>query len=391
MKKDQFSNQAPICENSKNYVSIRVESANIEKISRLIKLTELNPSYVEHHYNLGAAYYESGQYENAIKPFIRACELDRNNAKLYINLSAAQYCLKDYLGAIVSIKKAIKINPDEQANWLRLSNIMLSYSKETCSERYELIKQTMLCYAKAGDAGYTKIIEFCNDWPSDLSGLDKGLEYNSKYLFLSSSFSAGGRSSFVPTTSLLPALEVLAYKNFKSGDFLKAFTAFEHFLQIRNTKKLDLFATAEQSVIMLLTMQNDDFNTLFKESSLAKNVNLKKNVQFFDQPRLDNLKENKNITDYLKFKIKQYHEESAKLLPKYIEEIQNSLSMKNIEGIFIEGILDIMLSYFVSVDLLKSVKEPILILEQITEIYSLVPLDEDVESAITCYGEIINN
>ncbi|MDA3820259.1 MAG: tetratricopeptide repeat protein [Candidatus Delongbacteria bacterium] len=63
-------------------------------------------------YSLGLYYYEKGDYENAIKHYNTAIDLNSNNYEYYANRGGAYFKAKDYEKTHEDFNKAISLNPD---------------------------------------------------------------------------------------------------------------------------------------------------------------------------------------------------------------------------------------------------------------------------------------
>lgn len=105
-----------------------------------IKAIEINPNDASIYNSLGLTYKNLKQYNSAIQQYNNAILLDPNHSYTYNSLGKWYTDNKDYLIAVENFNKAIKINPQQAAFHLNLGNV------------YFLMKQymaTISCYKKA--------------------------------------------------------------------------------------------------------------------------------------------------------------------------------------------------------------------------------------------------
>jgi tetratricopeptide (TPR) repeat protein len=90
----------------------QAEKGNYEEAIRYFtKATNLNPMDAESYYSRGTAYSHEGQYDQAISDYTKALEINPRDAKAYCNRGNA-YCRKgQYDRAISDYTKALEINP----------------------------------------------------------------------------------------------------------------------------------------------------------------------------------------------------------------------------------------------------------------------------------------
>jgi len=90
----------------------QAEKGNYEQAIRYFtEAIDLNPKDAESHYSRGTAYSRKGQYEEAISDYTKALEINSMDAKAYYNRGIA-YCKKSqYDQAILDFSKALEINP----------------------------------------------------------------------------------------------------------------------------------------------------------------------------------------------------------------------------------------------------------------------------------------
>ena len=73
--------------------------------------TKVGAETKEDYFNSGIAYYELGEYQQAIKDFNQAIRLDPKFAEAYNNRGSAYYGKGQYDEAIADYTKAIELNP----------------------------------------------------------------------------------------------------------------------------------------------------------------------------------------------------------------------------------------------------------------------------------------
>jgi len=83
-----------------------------EAIKSFKQAIEIDPDFAEVHYNLGLAYFESGKYEEAIDAYKHAIRIDPDYADAHYNLGKVYDELGKYEEAIDAYKHAIRIDPD---------------------------------------------------------------------------------------------------------------------------------------------------------------------------------------------------------------------------------------------------------------------------------------
>jgi Flp pilus assembly protein TadD len=83
-----------------------------EAIEEFKEALRLNPFYAKAHNNLGLAYDDMGRTDEAIEEFKKAIKLNPFYAKAHYNLGLAYYYLGRTEEAIEEYKKALRLNPD---------------------------------------------------------------------------------------------------------------------------------------------------------------------------------------------------------------------------------------------------------------------------------------
>jgi len=92
-------------------VYYQVNLVFIASISQAIKL---NPNDTSAYYLRGEAYYDIGDYDNAIADYSQAIKLKPNYANTYYNRGSAYYDKGDYDKAIADFSQVIKLNPNDE-------------------------------------------------------------------------------------------------------------------------------------------------------------------------------------------------------------------------------------------------------------------------------------
>ena len=84
-----------------------------EAIASYKEAIRIKPDDADAHYNLGVTYGESGQYEEAIASYKEALRIKPDDADAHYNLGYVYRELGQYEEAIASFKKSIRIKPDD--------------------------------------------------------------------------------------------------------------------------------------------------------------------------------------------------------------------------------------------------------------------------------------
>ena len=85
------------------------EQAQVPEMSLISTPTTKVTTY----YNDGISYLDLGKYDEAIKAFTKAIELDPGTSAIYYNRGTAYFVLEDYQKAIDDYSKAIKLDPSD--------------------------------------------------------------------------------------------------------------------------------------------------------------------------------------------------------------------------------------------------------------------------------------
>ena len=94
-----------------------LEGEDYDKIESNKQAIRIGPDYADAHYNLGAAYYDLGKYEDAIESYKQAIRIDPDDAKAHYNLGLAYLLLNDR-GSALEQYKILKKLDTELANEL---------------------------------------------------------------------------------------------------------------------------------------------------------------------------------------------------------------------------------------------------------------------------------
>ena len=326
--------------------------------------------------DLAHCYYQVEKYQEAIGAYKEAFKIDPSftdqDENYFDEFLHAHRILNKYPAAIKFIHDLLVKSPEQVDLWLNLGYMLMDYG-DTNVRQCELIKQGLISYSKAEDEGYKKIIKFCNE-DMLLSTASPHLYYP----FLHNLTFIRNLSNYEKKAAL-PALRLLTDKNFKSGNYFKAFEAFEtleqikYYEDIKLTEKLDLYVIAKESLKILLEIQYPGTNTPFKQSSLAKYVALSNGAVMVPN-------ENGNITEFLNYKMAQYVSKINILTPKYVEKIKDSLF-----STFGDDTINEILSFLlVNERAIESVETP----KRIVDLLSNSPLFTDIQAALA--GEVEN-
>jgi tetratricopeptide (TPR) repeat protein len=99
------------------------------------------PDDAEAHYYIGEAYAKSGNKKEALKYFEKVLQIDCNYSDAYYGQAYILFLNKKYTDAYYSIKKAIKINPNESYFW-HLS-ALINQSLEFIEDSEEAFKKSI--------------------------------------------------------------------------------------------------------------------------------------------------------------------------------------------------------------------------------------------------------
>jgi len=91
----------------------QAEKGNYEEAIRYFtKAIDLNPLDAESYYSRGTAYFHKGQNNEAILDYTKALEINPGDAKVYYNRGIACYKKDQYDQAISDFSKALEMNPN---------------------------------------------------------------------------------------------------------------------------------------------------------------------------------------------------------------------------------------------------------------------------------------
>jgi tetratricopeptide (TPR) repeat protein len=127
------------------------------------------------YYNLGLAQYYLDSFEDAIKNFERAVELNPGHENSFIMLGLAQYHLELYEEAIESFEQAIEMNPDDAASYYNLG-----LSQEELGI-YHLALENFEAYLNLDGSQYQKIPECVRYAKRRIEQLKSSLTYTYFY------------------------------------------------------------------------------------------------------------------------------------------------------------------------------------------------------------------
>ena len=106
----------------------------------LQKAIQINPNYVNTHFNLGIVFKELEEYQKAIYCYEKAIQLNPSCTDAYLNLGVVFEDLKEHQKAISYYKKAIEIQPNYVKAYYNLGIIF---------NELEEHKKAISCYEKA--------------------------------------------------------------------------------------------------------------------------------------------------------------------------------------------------------------------------------------------------
>lgn len=102
--------------------SYEVEGNNKETINAYKEAVRVKPDFGKAYNNMGIAYYELKDYQNALETFESAVQF-MPDASSYFNRGNANYKLKKYTKALVDYNEAIKLDPNENDYYLNRGNV----------------------------------------------------------------------------------------------------------------------------------------------------------------------------------------------------------------------------------------------------------------------------
>jgi Flp pilus assembly protein TadD len=80
------------------------------------KAVQIAPDWYGTYVNIGAIYFETGQYDKAIDPLMKSIAI-RPSYPGYVNLGAAYFGLGRFDDAAKAYQEAIKLDPEQQVVW----------------------------------------------------------------------------------------------------------------------------------------------------------------------------------------------------------------------------------------------------------------------------------
>jgi Flp pilus assembly protein TadD len=109
-------------------------------IIHLQKALEIAPSFLQAHNNLGAAYFNLEQYDDAVLELRKAIDLDPNLVGPYRNLAATLAFLRRFPEAETTARKALAMTPKDPAVRFILGRI-LALEGQTTPEAMQLLTE----------------------------------------------------------------------------------------------------------------------------------------------------------------------------------------------------------------------------------------------------------
>lgn len=95
-----------------------------------LKAINLSNNVFQYHYNLGCAYIDIKQYENALNSFNNAAEINLYDSDIYTNRGLCYTHLGYPIMAIFDFKRALEINPNNNMA-VKLVSLVNNFSKES--------------------------------------------------------------------------------------------------------------------------------------------------------------------------------------------------------------------------------------------------------------------
>lgn len=128
------------------------------------KAVELNPDFAEAHHNIGVSYYELDNIDSAIVEFKKAVEVNNNYVKGHYSLALAYYEKKDYDNAIDSLKKVVELNPLNADAYFDLGIIYV--------EKFRVNGETVINDLEQGVFFYNECVEINPEFPHAKENLE---------------------------------------------------------------------------------------------------------------------------------------------------------------------------------------------------------------------------
>lgn len=100
-------------------------------VEHLARAIELDPDFMEAHYNLGVQYLQSGQFPLALPEFEKAVVLDPGVPAAWVNLASTWLHLKRLVEAEAAARKAIRLDGTNAVARYCLGLALLSQAKKT--------------------------------------------------------------------------------------------------------------------------------------------------------------------------------------------------------------------------------------------------------------------
>ena len=97
-------------------------------------LTEKGVDIPTHLVKLGTFYFQSNQYDKAIKAWEKAGELKTNDPQIHYHIALAYYQQGQYIPARAQLKESLRIKPGNQSDLMLLQRINAREVKESPRE-----------------------------------------------------------------------------------------------------------------------------------------------------------------------------------------------------------------------------------------------------------------
>jgi tetratricopeptide (TPR) repeat protein len=119
------------CENSlyKQFICYDYLEQPENAISKLKEVLKYNPKHFKACFNIGALSYDLKDFQNSIKYYKKASEIDDKDDAVYYGIAASQFCAGELQAAEDNCKTALKLNPKNE-NVVNLLNIIKKRNKK---------------------------------------------------------------------------------------------------------------------------------------------------------------------------------------------------------------------------------------------------------------------
>ena len=139
------------------------------------KAAKVDPHYADAHNNIGTVLYERKKFPKAIRAYKRAISMRDNFAPFYLNLGYAYFKQRDFENSIASFRKALQLDPTSlDPSRSRVGTVIQDRSVSVDRGRFYYllaksfaqggdIERAILYLRKAKDEGYSEFNSFQKD------------------------------------------------------------------------------------------------------------------------------------------------------------------------------------------------------------------------------------